>query len=104
MKSLHAKFHPFSFKTEGGVREWRTVKMQNFKQPLMEQKSYQWFLLKSLSRFTFLKTVYKTKDVPTEKKVSLFPKKGDFGRQIKKINTKNMRQIKKINKKNICCF
>jgi len=33
LKSLYAKFQPSSFKTEGGDREWHTVKLQNFKQP-----------------------------------------------------------------------
>jgi len=58
MKSLYAKFQPFSFKTEGGDRGWRTVKMQNFNQPLFEQKFYLWFLLDSLSWFNSIQSLY----------------------------------------------
>jgi len=39
MRSLYAKFQPSSFKTEGGNRgmtDRRTVKMQNFIEPLLE--------------------------------------------------------------------
>jgi len=36
MRSLYAKFQLPNFKT----RRWRSVKMQNFKQPQMEQKIY----------------------------------------------------------------
>jgi len=49
--SLYAKFQLSSFKTERGDGRWHTVKMQNFKKPLMEQKFYYWISLNFLSSF-----------------------------------------------------